>query len=325
MTRELTYGDALREALREEMHSDKSVILLGEDIGPLGGAFGVTAGLLDEFGTQRVMETPISESATVGAAVGAASLGMRPVVEIMYADFLPLAMDHLVNTAAKARYVHAGNASIPLVVRTACGGADAVYSSQSFEAWFMHVPGLKVVMPSSPHDAKGLLKAAIRDPDPVLFFEHKDLYGTRGTVPEEEYTVELGRADVKRKGSDVTVVAFSIMVGKALEAAEILADQGVSMEVIDLRTLNPLNKAAILSSVKKTGKLVIAHESPLTAGPGAEIAAIVSKEAFGDLAAPIERVANPDIPVPFSQVLQRAVIPNSQDILAAVESVMAYA
>ena len=325
MTRELTYGEALREALREEMHSDESVILLGEDIGPLGGAYGVTAGLLDEFGAQRVMETPISESATVGAAVGAASLGMRPVVEIMYADFLPLATDHLVNTAAKARYVHAGNASIPLVVRTACGGADAVYSSQSFEAWFMHVPGLKVVMPSTPHDAKGLLKAAIRDPDPVLFFEHKDLYGTRGTVPEEEYTVELGRADVKRKGNDVTVVAVSVMVGKALEAAEILADRGVSMEVIDLRTLQPLDKAAILSSVIKTGKLIIAHESPLTAGPGAEIAAIVSKEAFGDLAAPIERVANPDMPVPFSQVLQRAVIPNTQDILAAVESVMAYA
>ena len=323
--RELTYSEALREALREEMHRDESVFLLGEDIGPLGGVYGVTAGLLDEFGPQRVMETPISESAIVGAAVGAAMLGMRPVVEIMYADFLPLAMDHLVNTAAKARYVHAGQASVPLVVRTACGGADTVYSSQSFEAWFMHVPGLKVVMPASPYDAKGLLKAAIRDPDPVLFFEHKDLYGSRGAVPEEEYLVALGKADVKREGNDVTVVALSIMVSKALQAAEVLSSRGVSLEVIDLRTLKPLDKTAILSSVQKTGKLIIAHESPLTAGVGAEIAAIVVREAFGDLVAPIERVANPDTPVPFSPVLQRTVIPDTQDILAAVESVMMYA
>jgi len=320
--KEVTVRDALREALREEMQRDKNVFLLGEDIGRYwGGAFGVTKGLAEEFGDERVRDTPISESAIVGVAVGAAITGMRPVAEIMFGDLVALAMDQVCNQAAKIRYMFGGQASAPLVVRTPFGAGVNIAShhSQSLEAWFMHTPGLFVAVPSTPYDAKGLLKTAIRGSNPVFFVEHKLLYPLKGMIPEEDYTHPFGVADIKREGSDVTVFATLIMVHKALAAAEKLNKEGISVEVIDPRTLTPLDKAAIVKSVKKTGRIVIVTEDCKTAGVSAEIAAVVAEEAVDYLDAPIKRVAEPDTPIPFSPPLEQFVIPDEKSIIKAVK------
>jgi pyruvate dehydrogenase E1 component beta subunit len=320
-----TYREALREALREEMRRDSSVFLLGEDIGrQWGGAFKVTDGLAQEFGDERVRDTPISESAIVGAGVGAAITGMRPVAEIMFGDLTALAMDQIANQAAKIRYMFGGQASCPLVIRTPFGAGVNIAShhSQSLEAWFMHVPGLQVAVPSTPYDAKGLLKTAIRGNNPVFFCEHKLLYPVEGDVPEEEYTIPFGVADVKRKGSDVTVVATLYMVHKALNAAATLEEEGVNAEVIDPRTLTPLDKKTIIDSVKKTGRLVIVSEDCKTAGVSAEIASVVAEEAIDYLDAPIKRVTGADTPIPFSPPLEQYVIPNEKAIIKAVKEVV---
>jgi pyruvate/2-oxoglutarate/acetoin dehydrogenase E1 component len=324
-SRKITYRDALREALREEMRRDQSVFLLGEDIGRYwGGAFKVTDGLAQEFGDERVRDTPISESAIVGAAVGAAITGMRPVAEIMFGDLTALAMDQIANQAAKIRYMFGGQAKCPIVVRTPFGAGVNIAShhSQSLEAWFMHVPGMYVAVPSTPYDAKGLLKTAIRGENPVFFCEHKLLYPVQGDVPEDEYLIPFGVADVKREGSDVTVVATSYMVHKALKAAESLEKDGVSVEVVDPRTLTPLDRETISNSVKKTGKIVIVSEDCKTAGVSAEIAATIAEKALDYLDAPIKRVTAPDTPIPFSPPLEQFIIPNEQSIIRAVKEVV---
>ncbi|MEM3536273.1 MAG: alpha-ketoacid dehydrogenase subunit beta [Candidatus Bathyarchaeia archaeon] len=323
--RKITYREALKEALREEMRRDATVFLLGEDIGRYwGGAFKVTDGLAEEFGDERVRDTPISESAIIGTAVGAAITGMRPVAEIMFGDLTALAMDQIANQAAKIRYMFGGQAKCPMVIRTPFGAGVNIAShhSQSLEAWFMHVPGLQVAVPSTPYDAKGLLKTAIRGDNPVLFCEHKLLYPVEGEVPEEEYTVLFGVADVKREGADATVVAMLYMVHKALNAAVELEKEGISIEVIDPRTLTPLDKSAVIKSVKKTGRLVIVSEDCKTAGVSAEIAAVVAEEAVDYLDAPIKRVAEPDTPIPFSPPLEQYVIPNEKAIIKAVKEVV---
>jgi len=323
--RRITYRDALREALREEMLRDKTVFLLGEDIGRYWeGAFRITKGLAEEFGNERVRDTPISESAIIGVAVGAAITGMRPIAEIMFGDLSALAMDQIANQAAKMRYMFGGQAKVPVVIRTPFGAGVniAAHHSQSLEAWFMHVPGLKIVMPSTPYDAKGLLKTAIREDNPVMFFEHKLLYPVEGEVPEEEYTIPFGVADVKREGKDVTVVATLYMVHKALSAAEMLGKEGIDVEVVDPRTLVPLDKQAIIDSVKKTGRIVIVTEDCKTAGVSAEIAAVVAEEALDYLDAPIKRVAEPDTPIPFSPPLEQFVIPNEKSIVKAVKEIV---
>jgi len=323
--REITYRDALREALREEMLRDETVFLLGEDIGRYWkGAFKVTKGLAEEFGDERVRDTPISESAIIGVAAGAAITGMRPVAEIMFGDLSALAMDQIANQAAKLTYMFGGQTKVPLVIRMPFGAGVniAAHHSQSLEAWFMHVPGLKIAMPSTPYDAKGLLKTAIRDDNPVMFFEHKLLYSIKGPVPEEEYTVPLGVADVKREGEDVTIVATLYMVHKSLAAAEELSNEGISVEVVDPRTLVPLDKQAIINSVKKTGRIVIVTEDCKTGGVSAEIAAVVAEEAIDYLDAPVKRVAEPDTPIPFSPPLERFVIPDEKRIIGAVKEVV---
>jgi pyruvate/2-oxoglutarate/acetoin dehydrogenase E1 component len=323
--REITYREALREALREEMRRDKAVFLLGEDIGRYwGGAFKVTEGLAEEFGDERVRDTPISESAIIGTAVGAAITGVRPVAEIMFGDLTALAMDQIANQAAKIRYMFGGQTSVPLVMRTPFGAGVNIAShhSQSLEAWFMHVPGLQVAVPSTPYDAKGLLKTAVRSDNPVVFCEHKLLYPIEGEVPEKEYTIPFGVADVKREGSDVTVLTTLYMVHKALSAARELEAAGISIEVVDPRTLTPLDKQTIIRSVKKTGRIVIVSEDCKTAGVSAEIAAIVAEEALDYLDAPIKRVAEPDTPIPFSPPLEQFVIPDEKAIIEAVKEVV---
>jgi pyruvate dehydrogenase E1 component beta subunit len=323
--RKITYRDALREALREEMLRDSSVFLLGEDIGRYwGGAFKVTDGLAQEFGDERVRDTPISESAIIGTAVGAAMTGMRPVAEIMFGDLTALAMDQIANQAAKVRYMFGGQTECPLVIRTPFGAGVNIAShhSQSLEAWFMHVPGLYVAVPSTPYDAKGLLKTAIRGSTPVFFCEHKLLYSIEGEVPEEEYTIPFGKAEVKREGADVTVVATMYMVRKALSAAKQLEKEGLSVEVVDPRTLTPLDRRAIVASVKKTGRIVVVSEDCKTAGVSAEIAAVVAEEALDYLDAPVKRVAEPDTPIPFSPPLEQYVIPDEKAIIKAVKEVV---
>lgn len=323
--REISYRDALREALSEEMLRDKTVFLLGEDVGRYWhGAFKVTKGLAEDFGDERVRDTPISESAIIGVAAGAAITGMRPIAEIMFGDLSALAMDQIANQAAKMRYMFGGQTKVPLVIRMPFGAGVniAAHHSQSFEAWFMHVPGLKIAMPATPYDAKGLLKTSIRDDNPVMFFEHKLLYSTKGPVPEEEYMVPLGVADVKRKGEDVTIVATLYMVHKSLAAAEELKKQGISVEVVDPRTLVPLDKKAIVDSVKKTGRIAIVTEDCKTGGVSAEIAAVVAEEAIDYLDAPIRRVAEPDTPIPFSPPLERFVIPDEKRIIGAVKEII---
>ena len=323
--RRITYRDALREALRGEMLRDKTVFLLGEDIGRYWhGAFKATKGLAEEFGDERVRDTPISESAIIGVAAGAAITGMRPVAEIMFGDLSALAMDQIANQVAKMRYMFGGQAKVPVVIRMPFGAGVniAAHHSQSLEAWFMHVPGLKIAMPSIPYDAKGLLKTAIRDDDPVMFFEHKLLYPVEGEVPEEEYTIPFGVADIKREGKDATIVATLYMVHKALSAAEILSKEGIDVEVVDPRTLVPLDTQAIVDSVRKTGRIAIVSEDGKTAGVSAEIAAVVAEEALDYLDASIKRVAEPDTPIPFSPPLEQFVIPNEKSIVKAVKEIV---
>ena len=320
---EISYLEAVREALSQEMRRDPEVFLIGEDIGVYGGAFGVTRGMLEEFGSERVRDTPISEAAIAGAATGAALMGMRPVMEIMFMDFLTISMNQLVNQAAKIRFMFRGKASIPMVIRAPAGSGTgaAAQHCQSLEAWFVHTPGIKVVAPATPHDVKGLLITAIRDNNPVLFMEHKLLYRTKGLVPEEEYAIPLGQAEVKREGRDLTVLAYSIMVPRALEAAAELTSEGLEIEVIDLRSLKPLDKEAIVGSISKTGRALILHESPRTGGFGGELAAVVAEsEAFDYLDAPIRRLAGRDIPIPYNRTLERATVPQVEDIVEAARA-----
>ena len=320
----LKYREALRAALQEEMARDESVFCVGEGIGERGGSYKVTEGLIAQFGPGRVLDTPLSEAGFVGLGVGAAIAGQRPVVEMLFIDFLMLAMDQVVNQAAKYRFMSGGEGRVPLVIRTQGGAGNSLAGqhSQSLEALFYHVPGLKVVMPSTPHDAKGLLKAAIRDDDPVIFIEHKLLYMTEGEVPDETFVIPLGQADIKRAGSDVTLVAWSHMVLKSLQAAEELAAEGISTEVIDLRTLVPMDIACVLDSVRRTGRLVIAQEAIKRGGVGSDIAAIVAEQAFGNLRAPIVRVAGINTVIPFNLTLERATVPQVADIVAGVRSVI---
>jgi len=318
--REITYLEAVREAMSQEMRRDNDVFLIGEDIGVYGGAFGVSKGMLDEFGPERIRETPISEAAIAGAATGAALMGMRPIMEIMFMDFVTLSMDQLVNQAAKMRFMFGGKVNLPLVCRTPSGSGTgaAAQHCQSLEAWFVHMPGIKVVAPSTPYDVKGLLIAAIRDNNPVMFMEHKLLYRTKGPVPDEPYSLPLGRAEVKREGSDLTIIAYAVMAARALEAADILAAEGIDVEVVDPRTLKPLDMETINRSVSKTGRALIVHEAPVTGGFGGELAAqIAGSEAFDYLDAPIRRLAGRNIPIPYNRALEYASVPQVADIVAA--------
>ena len=318
--RELSFAQAIQEALAIAMKADDRVFLMGEDIGVYGGAFQVTGDLIERFGEDRVMDTPISELGGAGVAVGAALTGSRPVFEFQFSDFSALAMEQIVNQAAKLRYMLGGAVSVPVVFRlpTGSGTGAAAQHSQSLEAWFAHVPGLKVVEPTTPHDAKGMLLAAIADPDPVLFFEHKLLYKTKGPVPEGHYTVPLDKADVRREGRDVTIVAVGIMAPKAMEAAAELAKSGIEAEVIDPRSLRPLDMPAIIASVRKTSRLICVYEGVKTLGIGAEIsAAIAESEAFAYLDAPIVRLGGAEAPIPYSPVLEKAAVPQIADIVAA--------
>jgi acetoin:2,6-dichlorophenolindophenol oxidoreductase subunit beta len=320
----LSYREAIRRALREELKRDPSVVLMGIDIGKAGGVFKVTQGLAEEFGGTRVRDTPISEAAIVGAALGAAITGLRPVAEIMFADFAAVAMDQIVNQAAKFRYVCGGQTSVPLVIRAATGGGVSygAHHSQSVEGWFLHFPGLKVVTPSTPADALGLLKTAIRDDDPVVFCEHKGLYGIAEEVADTEYTTPFGEAIVRRTGQDVTIVACLMMVHQTLAAADRLSELGINAEIIDVRTLAPLDLECIRRSVRKTGRLVTVEEGVKRCGFGAEIAASVAGEDFDYLDAPVQRVALENIPLPFSRVLEREVLPNADRIVQAVLKVV---
>jgi len=322
--RKITYRQALNEALREEMKRDERVFLMGEDIAIYGGAYGVTKGLYEEFGDERVRDTPISEAAIAGAAAGAAMTGMRPVAEMMYIDFSTIATDQIVNIAAKNRFMFGGKSIVPVVYRTQGGVGEqrAAHHSGSLEAWYVHVPGLLVVMPSTPFDAKGLLKTCTRDNNPIMFIEQKMLYNTEGEVPDREYTVPIGVADVKREGTDVTIVAYSRMVLFALEAAEELAKEGIEAEVVDTRTLKPLDIDTIVNSVKKTSRVVVVHEGYKTCGVGAEIASQIIERAFDYLDAPIVRVAGADVPIPMSPVLEQAAIPSEEKIVDAVRKMI---
>jgi pyruvate/2-oxoglutarate/acetoin dehydrogenase E1 component len=318
--REITYLQAVREALQQEMRRDERVFIIGEDVGVYGGAFGATLGLLEEFGQERVIDTPISEYGIAGAITGAALTGMRPVGEIMFMDFTTLAMEQLVNQAAKMRFMFGGAISVPFVLRTPAGSGTgaAAQHSQTLENWFVHVPGLKVVMPSTPYDVKGLLLASIRDDNPVIFVEHKLLYKTKGPVPEEPYTLPLGSAEVKRAGRDLTIVAISIMVKRSQEAAEQLAQEGIEAEVVDPRTLKPLDKETIIRSVSKTGRLLIVHEACKTGGYGGELAAVVAgSQAFDYLDAPIVRLAGRDMPIPYNRTLEYHTVPQVENIVEA--------
>ena len=322
--REITYGDALVEALTEEMRRDERVFLMGEDVGRFGMVYWARPQLWKEFEDERVRDTPISENAIVGFALGAAITGMRPVADIMFCDLLALSMDQIVNQVAKVRYMFGGEINVPLVIHSSLGGlrSAAAQHSQHLESWFTHVPGLKVVVPSTPYDAKGMFKSAIRDNNPVIFFEHQQLMHTKGQVPEEEYLVPFGKADIKREGKDMTVVSYSLMVHRVLRAAEELEKKGVNIEVIDLRTLNPLDKKTILESVEKTGRLLIIHQASTTSGFGAEIAAMVAQEGFELLISPIHRLGSLDVPVPFSPEMENFVVPDEANIIDEVLSMM---
>ena len=319
----VSYAQALNLALHEEMLRDENVFIAGEEVGISGGIYGVTRGLLDRFGQRRVKDMPISEAAIIGLATGAAASGLRPVVEIMYQDFMAVCMDQIVNQAAKMPYMFGGKLCLPMVIRTQCGIGrhQAAQHSQSLEAWFAHIPGLKVVMPSTPSDAKGLLKSAVRDENPVIFIEHKMLYAEQEEMDEQEHLVPIGKADIARTGNDVTLVSYSWMMKKALEAADVLSKEGIDCEVIDLRTIKPFDEETVLSSVRKTGRLVIIQEAVLTGGVGADISATVAEKAFSSLKGPIRRVAAPDTPVPFSPVLEEFYTPSVEDILLAVKDI----
>jgi len=321
---EIEYRQAIRDALREEMLRDERVFVMGEDVAIYGGAYGATRGLWEEFGDERVRDTAISEAAIAGGAVGAAMAGMRPVAEIMYMDFLTIAMDQIVNQGAKNRYMFGGKTTVPIVIRTE-GGAGrgiAAQHSQSLEAWFVHVPGIFVVTPATPYDAKGLLKASIRDDNPVLFVEHKMLYGVKGEVPEEDYIVPLGKANIMKEGKDVTVVSYSRQALNGLEACKMVENDGIDAEMIDLRCLKPMDIDCVLDSVKKTGRLVLVSEAYKNCNVVTEIAMRVIEFGFDYLDAPIKRVCGADVPIPMSPVLEDAAIPNPETIAAAIREVM---
>jgi 2-oxoisovalerate dehydrogenase E1 component beta subunit len=327
MSKELTYLDAIREALAEEMRRDPKVFVLGEDVGAYGGAFGATQGLHEEFGDQRVLDTPISESAIVGIAIGAALRGYRPVAEMQFADFISCGFDQIVNQAATLRYRYGGRTSVPMVIRAPSGGgvSGGLYHSQNPEAWFVHRPGLKVVAPSTAWDAKGLLKAAIRDDNPVVYCEHKYLYRrAKGPVPEGDEIVPIGVAAIRREGADITLVTYGAMVVPSLEAADRLSNDGVDVEVIDLRTLLPFDKAAIFASIEKTNRALIVHEDVKTLGMGAELSAVIMEERFDRLDAPVMRVTYPDTHCAFSSVLEQASLPNAAKIETALRALAAY-
>jgi pyruvate/2-oxoglutarate/acetoin dehydrogenase E1 component len=323
--RDITYAEAIREALRHEMKLDDNVFVFGEDVGAFGGCFGVTAGLFQEFGPDRIMDTPISESAIMGAALGAALMGLRPVPELMFVDFTTVCFDYLTNQAPKVRYMCGGQVKkLPLVVRTTTGGwiRAAGQHSQSLEGWFTQVPGLKVVMPATPYDAKGLLTASLRDNNPVLFIEHKVLYNSPGPVPEDEYLVPLGKADVKREGSDVSLISYSLMLHKTLSAAEKLAKDGINAEVIDLRTLAPLDHDALARSVKKTHRAVVVQEAVEVGGVASQVIKSLMDSSFGYLDAPIKTVAAGNTVIPFSPALEDAMLPSEDKILAAARGIL---
>ncbi|HBF0381170.1 TPA: alpha-ketoacid dehydrogenase subunit beta [Clostridioides difficile] len=324
-TRELTYAQAIKEAMSEEMRRDENVIFMGEDIGIYGGAFGVSVGMIDEFGPERVRDTPISEAAIAGAAAGAAATGLRPIMEVMFMDFVTISMDAIVNQAAKMRYMFGGKAQVPMVVRCpgGSGTGSAEQHSQSLEAWFCHVPGVKVVAPSTPADAKGLLKAAIRDNNPVIFVENKLLYRKKGFVSEDDYVIEIGKADIKREGTDVTVITYGRMLQSVEEAAETLSKENINVEIIDLRTLYPLDKETIVKSVCKTGRVLICHEAAKTGGLGGEISALITEsESFDYLDAPVKRICGKDVPIPYNPELEKAVVPRVDEIEEAIKSLI---
>ncbi|MFB4162289.1 alpha-ketoacid dehydrogenase subunit beta [Alteribacillus sp. JSM 102045] len=320
----MTYREALNRALEEEMSRDNSILLMGEDIGSYGGIFKVTKGLYDKFGGERVIDTPISETGFVGAAVGAAMTGLRPIVEIMWVDFTLVATDQIVNQAAKIAYMSGGETTVPLVIRTQGGGGrgNGAQHSQSLETIYSHIPGIKVVMPSTPYDAKGLLKEAIQVDGPVMFIEHKMLYNTKGIVPEEEYVIPLGKADVKEEGHDVTIAAISSTVPLAMEASKKLKEEGIHAEVIDLRTLVPLDVDSVIQSLSKTNRLVIAHEAHLSFGWGAELVSRIQERAFDQLDAPIQRVGAEDTPIPYNLDLEKEMLPQVKDIIDSVKKTL---
>ena len=321
---DLTYREAIRSTLREALREDDRVFLLGEDIGAYGGAYGVTKGLLEEFGEERVKDSPIAESVIVGAGIGAAIGGLRPIIELMTINFSLLASDQIVNVAAKLQYMSGGQVTVPLIIRTVSGGGSqlAATHSQSLEGWYAQVPGLRVVAPSTAYDARGLLRTALQDENPVLFVEHSLLYGAKGPVPDEPYTIPYGLADVKRQGDAVTIVAYSRMVQVALKAAEGLAEEGIEAEVVDLRSLRPLDTDTVIESVMKTNRAVVVEEGWKTGGFGAEIASTISMEAFDYLDAPVARVAGEEVPMPYNRDLEQAAIPGPAKVLEAVRSVL---
>lgn len=325
--RTITYAQAINEAMSEEMRKDENIIFMGEDIGVYGGAFGVSRGMFEEFGESRVMDTPITELAITGCAAGAAMTGLRPIVEIMFSDFITLAMEQLANQAAKNRFQFGGQAAVPMVLRTPGGSGTgaAEQHSQSLEAWVCHVPGLKVVIPSTPRDAKGLLKASMRDNNPVVFIEQKLLYRTKGEVPEvdDDYIIELGKADVKREGKDLTIITYGRMVQRSLIVAENMAKEGIDVEVIDIRTLVPLDKECLIESAKKTGKVLVIHEACQTGGYGGElVSTIVDSDAFFYLDAPVKRIGGLDVPIPYNPNLEAQVVPTEEKITAAIREMI---
>jgi acetoin:2,6-dichlorophenolindophenol oxidoreductase subunit beta len=323
--RELFYLDAIKETIIQQMEADSRVFLMGEDVGVYGGAFGLTVGMIEKFGPNRIIDTPISEQAITGMGIGAAIMGMRPIIEIMFSDFLMLALEQVANQAAKIHYMFGGKVAVPLVIRAPSGGGTgaAAQHSQSIEAIMHHIPGLKIIMPSTPYDAKGLLASAIKDPNPVIMFEHKLLYKkVKGDVPEESYEIPLGKADIKRSGTDITVVATSLMVHKALAVAEKMSKEGISLEIIDPRTIKPLDLETIISSVKKTGKAVLVEEACYTGGFTAFLASEIANYAFDYLDGPILRVAGRDAPMPYSIVLENYIIPNEERIEEAVRKLL---
>ena len=321
---EITYREALNQALREEMERDPAVFLLGEDVGLYGGSFKVTDGLLAEFGSERVIDTPIAEGSIVGMAVGAAMAGLRPIVELMTVNFALLAMDQIINHAAKIRYMFGGNARVPMVIRAPGGGGQqlAAQHSQSLEAYFLHCPGLKVVCPAFPAEAKGLLKEAIRDDDPVMFLEHEALYGSKGEVPAGKYTTPMGKAKIIKEGKDITIVSFSRMAVLGFKAAQELSKEKIDAEVIDLRSLNPLDLKTIIASIKKTGRVVVVEEGWKTGGVGGEIVSLIMENGFDFLDAPVKRVAGKDVPMPYARNLEKLAIPQMEDVIKAVKETM---
>ena len=317
---ELMYREALNQALFEEMRRDPLVFTMGEGIAERGGSYKVTVGLLEEFGPDRILDTPISEASFTGCGVGAALVGTRPVVEILFVDFTGLVMDQIINQAAKYEFMSGGQGKVPMVLRTQGGAGNGLAGqhSQSLEALFYHIPGLKVVMPATPYDAKGLLKASIRDDNPTIFIEHKLLYMTKGEVPEDDYIVPIGQADIKRAGNDITLVTYSYMTLKCLEAAEVLAKEGIGVEVIDLRTLTPLDKDTILESVEKTGRAIVVHEAVKRGGIGGDIASMIMEEAYDDLDGPVVRICGKNTTIPYNLELEKVCVPSTEDIIEGI-------